>query len=239
MVKTGHLPVNWHICWKGIKSEVITDLSIKIIQHQIWRVQKYTIFIKIYIENKYVVRFGAEGRGGGVITAVRRRGGQQDDWSVAGWRKRGHWGNHGNQLPFLVRVLGHVRLYREYERGGGRLKIEEPQHFYEIQGFHIWGPRSLGGWFILPRRPPNPPASKYYQLHRSSGSSPRAPGSPVGQKVKDGHPSIGYKPVGRQSVSQPVKVQCSWRWRSASTLSGSGRAAVEEEITSTRESEVG
>ena len=59
-------------------------------------------------------RFGV---GGGETMAVRRRGGHQNDQS----RKDGslgHQGDHDNPLPFLGRVLGHVRFYGKRERGG-------------------------------------------------------------------------------------------------------------------------
>ena len=55
-------------------------------------------------------------RGGGA-TAVRRCNGRQDDRSGAGWQKRGHWRNHKKAVPFVGRLLVHVRLYGGWEGG--------------------------------------------------------------------------------------------------------------------------
>ena len=86
-----------------------------------------------------------------------RRGGRQDDQSEADRRNRGHRGDHEKPLSFLGRVSVHVPLYVEQERGGVGPNTEEPQYFRKTKGFHLWGPRSLGGAPSSTRMPPHHP----------------------------------------------------------------------------------
>ena len=55
--------------------------------------------------------------GGGHGTGPERRIGCQEVWDRGYRRGEGEQGDHENTLPLGGRVLGHVRLYRERERG--------------------------------------------------------------------------------------------------------------------------
>ena len=69
----------------------------------------------------------------------------------AGWTGPGHTrlrkvkqGDHKNSLPFVVRVSGHVRLYKEKGGGGGRrTEMDKSKIIDEIQDH-------CGGCCLLP-----------------------------------------------------------------------------------------
>ena len=127
-------------------------------------------------------------------------------------------GRHQKPLPFVGRVLGHVQLYGERERGGGvRLNTEEPKHR------EILGPRSLGGAPSSIWTPPPPPHLQVLTAAQSDRAITQAPGRLVGQSRR--RPSRHLlEPVGGRL---PVKVHCCLQCRAALEARRAGGAAKE------------
>ena len=122
------------------------------------------------IRGEWGRRWGVGGGEGRDKTAVKRRGGSQDDKS----RRAGGWGNrrdHVKPLPFVERVLGYVRLYGKCKRGeGGNGRRQKDPSFW-----NHWG----GASSFTRTPPPLPPSFQVLpgaQVERSKISSTGASG---------------------------------------------------------------
>ena len=124
-------------------------------------------------------------------------------------------GSSRNTLQFLGKVLGHMQLDREHERGGGAKN-------YEPRYQELSGPGSSGGLRLLSVHPPILPQHPSTTIVTVEGAIPQAPGRPVGQSR--GQPArICLDPV---SGGRSVKVHCCRRWQV--TLKPSGARGVEK-----------
>ena len=94
-------------------------------------------------------------------------------------------GQHKNTPSFVGRALGHVQLYREWERGGRRPKNDEPWHL------ELSGPVSYGGLRLLHVRPLPPPPN--FQVLPAAQSEERflRRWGPWSGRVRGGQTGIG------------------------------------------------